>query len=83
MKIPEVGESWGYRIRCCEEDLGGSHYHCPACGRVGSMYGCVSGKPPTRRCTGRTVPDHYGDLLAVTGPFDGPAPWVKEEDGNG
>lgn len=25
--------------RCCEEDFGGSHYHCAKCGKVGGMYG--------------------------------------------
>lgn len=25
--------------RCCEEDYGGSHYHCANCGEVSGMYG--------------------------------------------
>ncbi len=28
----------GWR-RCCEEDWGGSHYHCAGCGAVTGMYG--------------------------------------------
>ena len=27
------------RKRCCEEDFGGSHYHCGHCGEVSGMYG--------------------------------------------
>jgi hypothetical protein len=30
---------WNGRERCCEEDFGGSHYHCAHCGQVSSMQG--------------------------------------------
>ena len=76
-KLPEPGERFGPgRVRCCREDHGGSHYHCPACGSSQvSMYGHVSGTPSVRSCTGTELPDAFGSLMAVTGPFDGPAPW--------
>ena len=37
--VPEVGEPFQGRIRCCEDDFGGSHWHCGRCGRVSSIYG--------------------------------------------
>lgn len=30
------------RERCCDEDYGGSHYHCTRCGAVTSMMGHYS-----------------------------------------
>ena len=27
------------RPRCCDQDFGGSHYHCARCGAVTGMYG--------------------------------------------
>lgn len=40
-EMPEVGQPWPgtNRVRCCEEDWGGSHYHCGECGEVTGMYG--------------------------------------------
>lgn len=27
--------------RCCDQDYGGSHYHCGGCGQVSGMMGCA------------------------------------------
>lgn len=42
--LPNIGEPWyeGGPPRCCEEDQGGSHWHCGNCGEVSSMYGHYS-----------------------------------------
>lgn len=44
------------REPCCDEDLGGSHYHCGRCGGVSSMMGHSQGVHwnPTEK-----VPQHF------------------------
>ena len=62
------------RPQCCDDDWGGSHYHCPACGQETSMYGHVGGKPPRRSCTDTELPDAYGDAMSTAGPYEPPGP---------
>lgn len=93
---PEVGQFFhgSYRVRCCEEDWGGSHYHCGQCGEVTGMYGhrvtlkagvawaeaIAEGLGVSLPFDGFTcAPDLQPapSLMAVCGPFDGPAPWEQ------
>lgn len=37
--LPAVGEPFQGRIRCCEDDYGGTHWHCAKCNGVTSMMG--------------------------------------------
>lgn len=41
MTTPANQERIGGRRRCCDEDFGGSHYHCGRCRRVSGMMGCA------------------------------------------
>lgn len=45
---PDVGEPWPNfgHARCCEEDYGGSHYHCARCDGVTGMYGHMTTLKP-------------------------------------
>lgn len=44
----------------------GPHYHCPGCGQLSGMYGCVTGKPPVRKCTGEELPDEHGNRMSIS-----------------
>lgn len=55
---------------CCDEDTGGSHYHCGRCGKVGGMQGCygnydavmstMAGKRKEGRGWGFYCPEPFG-----------------------
>lgn len=50
---------WIGREPCCDEDLGGSHYHCAKCGAVCSMMGHSTEKwCALAREQGRDRPEH-------------------------
>lgn len=44
----EFAEMQG-RDRCCDQDYGGSHYHCGNCGKASSMLGHYIGKVSDKR----------------------------------
>ncbi len=56
---------------CCDEDWGGSHYHCGYCGAVTGMYGHFVGElyPKTHKFTiYEGLPDHrYDDHRCAIG----------------
>lgn len=76
--LAEVGQPFdlgGGRPRCCDQDFGGSHYHCGGgCGAVTSMYGHyiqVHGDEPEWMVTRRNLPVGFRDhwckvVLALT-----------------
>lgn len=68
--LPQVGEPWdsGFGTRCCEEDMGGSHYHCAGCGAAGGMYGHyvkITNHPPYASW-GKNVPLPYEGFTCAT-----------------
>lgn len=40
VSLLSLARPMGNRCKLCNEDYGGSHYHCGRCGRVGSYQGC-------------------------------------------
>lgn len=43
--------------RCCDQDFGGSHYHCGNCGQVSSMYGHSYGEDADGKIIWKCDPD--------------------------
>lgn len=50
----------------------GTDWRCNLCGVKAQVDDASCRLPPNTR-----LPDAFGDLMSVTGPFDGPAPWER------
>jgi len=53
------------RERCCDEDYGGSHYHCAKCGGVCGMMGHMDATCDVYRAKGLDRPAFVYEAVAV------------------